>query len=276
MLVTKYVCMPRKGEQMKLFSPFISSIKFPSPHPTISVYLVTYISDGLKVKGFMAVPNSHRPLPAILYLRGGIKNVGMVRLARIIQFASHGFVVFAPFYRGNKGGEGREDFAGDDVADSINAYKLLQNFPQVDASKIHLFGFSRGGVMALLTATKVQSPCSIVTWGGVSDMVLTYDERIDLRRMMKRVIGGTPKKVPEEYERRTALNHVGKINCPTLIVHGRHDQQVSVSHALRLQEALKKKGKKVTSWIFEEYGHHIPIEEKRIITKAVTDWMKEQ
>lgn len=30
---------------------------------------------------------------------------------------------------------------------------------------------------------------SIVTWGGVSDMFLTYEERKDLRRMIKRVIG---------------------------------------------------------------------------------------
>ena len=32
----------------------------------------------------------------------------------------------------------------------------------------------------------------MILWSGVSDLAQTYEERIDLRRMMKRVIGGTP------------------------------------------------------------------------------------
>jgi dipeptidyl aminopeptidase/acylaminoacyl peptidase len=240
------------------------------------VFIVTYRSDGLKVKGFLAIPKSEERLPSIVYLRGGIKNVGMVRLARVIEFASQGFIVFAPFYRGNKGGEGREDFAGDDVNDAINAFNLLKLCPNVDPTAIHLFGFSRGGVMALLTAMKVDKPASVVTWGGVSDMILTYEERVDLRRMMKRVIGGTPRKVPKEYEKRTAIDKAGLIPCPILIVHGLHDKQVSVEHAYRLEKALLQEKKSFDCWIFKEYGHHIPIEEKRKITKNVMNWMKTQ
>lgn len=48
--------------------------------------------------------------------------------------------------------------------------------------------------MALLTAIQFPETASVVTWGGVTDMFLTYVERKDLRRMMKRVIGGSPKK----------------------------------------------------------------------------------
>ena len=51
--------------------------------------------------------------------------------------------------------------------------------------------------MALWTAIECPTAASMVTWGGVSDMVLTYEERVDMRRMMKRVIGGTPTKYPE-------------------------------------------------------------------------------
>ena len=49
--------------------------------------------------------------------------------------------------------------------------------------------------MGLLTAIEMgHQAASLVSWGGVSDMVLTYEERKDMRRMMKRVIGGTPKR----------------------------------------------------------------------------------
>jgi dipeptidyl aminopeptidase/acylaminoacyl peptidase len=277
MLVINYVCMPMKGEVMKKFSSIIQHIqKYPSPHQKIDVFVITYCSEGLNVKGFMAIPKGERNLPGIVYLRGGIKNIGMVRISRVIEFASQGFVVIAPFYRGNKGGEGREDFAGDDVADAINAFTILKECPNVDPTAIHLFGFSRGGVMALLTAMEVERPASVVTWGGVSDMVLTYEERVDLRRMMKRVIGGTPNKLPKEYERRTAIHQASRISCPVLIVHGVHDKQVSVEHAYRLQKALQRENNNYESWIYEEYGHHIPLEEKREITKSVTKWMKNQ
>ena len=70
----------------------------------------------------------------------------------IVQFAAEGFIVFAPFYRGNQGGEGDEDFAGDDRYDAISGFTLLANHPRVKKESIHIFGFSRGGIMALWTA----------------------------------------------------------------------------------------------------------------------------
>ena len=77
--------------------------KFPSPHPGIELSIVTYDVNGLHVKGLLAEPKDGEAYDGFLYLRGGIKNVGMVRPGRIVQFASEGFIVFAPFYRGNEG-----------------------------------------------------------------------------------------------------------------------------------------------------------------------------
>src|SRR3954463_3162197 len=126
--------------------------KFPSPHPEIELSLITYRSNGLKVKGLLAEPKGDELYDGFLYLRGGIKNVGKVRPARIVQFAAEGFIVFAPFYRGNQGGEGDEDFAGEDRYDAISGFTLLANYPRVKKENIHIFGFSRGGIMALWTA----------------------------------------------------------------------------------------------------------------------------
>ncbi|HZG74147.1 MAG TPA: hypothetical protein VEY51_21645, partial [Chondromyces sp.] len=102
---------------------------FPSPNPKVKLYMVTYLSGGLKVKGLLAEPVDEGVYDGFLYLRGGIKNVGMVRPARIAQFASEGFIVFAPFYRGNRGGEGNEDFAGEDREDAFSAFELLRRHP---------------------------------------------------------------------------------------------------------------------------------------------------
>jgi dipeptidyl aminopeptidase/acylaminoacyl peptidase len=250
----------------------ISTQRFPSPNPNVELTLITYYSDGLRVKGLLAQPKHEKTSDAFLYLRGGIKGVGMVRPARIAQFASEGFMVFAPFYRGNQGGEGNEDFGGNDRDDAYAAFTLLKSLSTV--KNIHVFGFSRGGVMALWTAIHFPETASVVTWGGVSDMSLTYLERNDLRRMMKRVIGGTPQKYPERYEERTPLYQLEQITAPVLIIHGVKDQNVSVGHAYLLENRLKALHKSVESWYFNEYTHYFPPHVNRRVVTDLARWMK--
>jgi dipeptidyl aminopeptidase/acylaminoacyl peptidase len=246
--------------------------RFPSPNPNIELKVITYLSNGLRVKGMLAEPIGEGEYDGFLYLRGGIKNVGKVRPARIAQFAAEGFVVFAPYYRGNQGGEGNEDFAGDDREDAFSAFLLLKSMPRV--REIHIFGFSRGGVMALLTGIEFPETASIVSWGGVSDMSLTYLERKDLRRMMKRVIGGTPQKFPERYQDRTPLYQIEKIKAPVLIIHGAKDGNVSVEHAYRLERRLELLEKPVEAWYFNEFTHYFPPAVNRKVVNDLTKWMK--
>lgn len=248
----------------------------PSPNPHIRLELVTYYSDGLKVKGLLGEPEAAGTYDGFLYLRGGIKNVGKVRIGRIIQFASEGFVVMAPYYRGNQGGEGNEDFAGADRYDAIHALTLLKEHPKVSKERIHVFGFSRGGVMALIAGCMDADVRSVVTWGGVSDMSLTYEEREDLRRMMKRVIGGTPSKYPDRYKWRTPLYDLETLKAPILIIHGVLDQNVSVEHAYMLEQRLHDLGKKAETMYFKEYTHYFPPAVNRNVVRELTAWMKKQ
>lgn len=248
--------------------------RFPSPNPNVELRVVTYLSNGLRVKGMLAEPIGEGEFDGFLYLRGGIKNVGKVRPSRIAQFAAEGFIVFAPYYRGNQGGEGNEDFAGDDREDAFSAFLLLQSLSRVRA--VHVFGFSRGGVMALLTGIQFPEAVSVVTWGGVSDMTLTYMERKDLRRMMKRVIGGTPEKFPERYQDRTPLYELEKLTAPVLIIHGVNDHNVSVEHAYRLERRLKSLDKTVACWYFDDFTHYFPPAVNRKVVEDLTRWMKNQ
>lgn len=117
---------------------------YPSPNPTIRLTEITYMSQGLRVKGLLAEPKASGTYDGFLYLRGGMQNIGMVRPARVAQFAAQGFIVFAPYYRGNRGGEGRDEFAGRDRFDAIYGVDVLKQFCN---DNIHVFGFSRGGIM---------------------------------------------------------------------------------------------------------------------------------
>ncbi|MBO0602980.1 S9 family peptidase [Sporosarcina sp. E16_3] len=249
---------------------------YPSPNPHVTLEEITYLSDGLKVKGLMAEPITEGNYEGIIYLRGGMQHIGMVRPARIAQFASQGFVVFAPYYRGNRGGEGRDEFAGADRQDAVNAVDVLKQNRKTNVEKIHLFAFSRGGIMALWTAILREDITSVVTWSGVSDIVFTYHERKDMRRMMKRVIGGTPNNMPDEYRNRTALFRVDEIDAPVLIIHGMIDENVSFQQAVLLENALREHKKVYETWYFPAYTHFIPPVMNAQLVRDLCGWMRRQ
>lgn len=259
---------------MYMNSQIVSWVPFPSPNPNVSLFLITYLSDGLKVKGFLAEPKKEGVFDGLLYLRGGLKNKGKVRPARICQFAQDGLIVFAPFYRGNQGGEGDEDYGGMDRLDAFSGFDLLKEHHRVNGKRVHIFGFSRGGLMALWTAINRPDATSVVTWGGVSDLFLTYEERKDLRRMMKRVIGGTPYTKPELYRQRTPLFKIGKLRPPLLIIHGKRDRNVSFEHAVKLEGQAKHYGKRVDTWYYDEFTHYFPPAENRKTVEQLVRWMK--
>ena len=56
---------------------------YPSPNPNIRLDEITYWSQGLRVKGLLARPIKAGNYEALLYLRGGLQSIGMVRPARI-------------------------------------------------------------------------------------------------------------------------------------------------------------------------------------------------
>jgi len=247
---------------------------YPSPNPNVKLAEITYWSEGLKVKGLLATPIQNPKSEGILYLRGGIQNVGMVRPARITQLAANGFVVFAPYYRGVRGGEGKDMFAGEDRFDAVNAVEVLKRF--CDSERIHLFAFSRGGLMALWTGIIRNDITSIVTWGGVSNIEYTYEERVDMRRMMKRVFGGSPMTNPAAYEERTPLDRIKEINASVLIIHGMKDDNVSFKHAELLEERLKELNKRVETWYYPEFTHYFPGVANRNVLRGACQWMKLQ
>lgn len=244
----------------------------PDPGDGLYAEKLTYVSQGLKVKGLLCAPKDG-PRPGLIYCRGGIRSVGMVRTARIATLAARGYAVFAPFYRGNDGGEGREDFCGEDRHDLYNGIRVLRTTGITNPDEVPLIGFSRGAMMALLAAKECEGVGPVVVWGGVSDLRLTYEERVDLRRMLKRVVGH-PKKAAEAYDSRSPVCWAEQIRSPVLVVHGSADEHVGVEHAHRLIHALQEAGKPVTANIYQDRQHVFPREEDARVLDAIFAWIR--
>lgn len=243
-----------------------------SPDPQLSVEEVTYISGKLQVKGYLAVPAGDGPFPGLVYCRGGIGAFGMVRMRHVAALAGRGYAVFAPFYRGAPSGAGIDGFGGEDRHDVYYALPLMRSLREVKRDPVALVGFSRGAIMALLAARDCADAGPVAVWSGVSDLLLTYEERVDMRRMLKRVVGH-PRKDTTAYVERSPLAWAGRIRRPVLILHGTADSNVGVAHAHGLAKALEAAGVPHRLQLFAGTGHLFPDAEESAAVAMIDAWV---
>lgn len=199
---------------------------------------ITYLSDGLKVKGYAAYPkNISVKYPCVIWCRGGIGNRGAIDTftARGIfgQLASWGYCVLASQYRGNAGSEGRDEVGGSDVNDILNLIPLADELPQADSSVWAIEGWSRGGMMALLTLQRNNNFKCAVLVGAISNVRDYADNNPDLKSCYENLIG--VEQLEHHLQKRSAINFVNELpKIPYLIIHGAEDETVSVSQSLKL------------------------------------------
>lgn len=214
---------------------------------------ITYISDGLKVKGYISYPiDKLKKYPCVIWNRGGIENRGVIDsfTARGMfgQIASWGYVVFSSQYRGNDGGEGKDEFGGDDVNDVLNLIPLADEIDNADKSKWGIEGWSRGGMMTYLALTKTDNPnypsagfkCAIVS-GGIANLRCSSDESPFMRRLYEVTMGRYQgEEFYQKCESRSIVKFADKLSkeTPILIVHGTADVRVLPHDSIDLSYKL--------------------------------------
>lgn len=142
-----------------------------------SQYIVSYDSDGLKQYALLTVPTGQAPdagWPAIVFNHGYIPPDQYRTTERYVAyvdgFASNGYIVLKPDYRGHGDSEGRATGGYGSPAytiDVLNALSSLKKRSDVDSSNIGMWGHSMGGWItqrAMVTNTDISAG---VIWGGV-------------------------------------------------------------------------------------------------------------
>ncbi|MCQ4085303.1 S9 family peptidase [Saccharibacillus sp. JS10] len=217
-------------------------------------------------------PTAKSNYPVLVYCRGGIGKVGRVRVDWLAEFASFGRIVIAPCYRGGESGVGYDRFGGADLEDSRIAMQIAQAIPQADSKQIAVLGFSRGSINGTDAAIS-EKATHLVLWGGLSDLGQTYEERIDLRKMLKRVMEGSVYKIPEKYQERSPIYMAKDIECPVLVMHGTQDVQVKYEHAARMYAELQRLGKPGELFTLEDLGHHMPQKVRMKVLGDMFEWL---
>jgi len=243
---------------------------------SIEIYEITYLSDGLKVKGLLVKPKEEGEYPCIIYNRGGNRDFGALNkkigVWLLGKLAKEGYVIIASQYRGNGGGEGQEEFGGKEVNDVLVLTEVLKEIEGADTDRIGMYGWSRGGMMTYIALTKTDKIKAAVVGGANSDLTI-----IDRPNMAKRVyaelIPNYEQNKEVELKKRSAIYWADQFpkNVPILLLHGNADWRVKSTNSLKLALEFEKYRIPYRLKIFEGADHGIT-EFRTEVDQEILDW----
>jgi dipeptidyl aminopeptidase/acylaminoacyl peptidase len=245
---------------------------------SIDIYLITYLSDGLKINGLLVKPKKKGKYPCIIYNRGGNRDFGSLKIAHgaitLGEIAKEGYVVIASQYRGNAGSEGKEEFGGNDINDVTILPKVLREIEGADTSKIGMYGWSRGGMMTFMALTKMKSVKAVVVGGALSNCISSIKDRPEMETtVLAELIPNYVANKEVELERRSPIKWANKLptDVPILMLHGNSDWRVKPEQSLNLALEFEKNRIPYRCIIFEGGDHEI-LEHKEEVTDHVIKW----
>ncbi len=243
-----------------------------------TVRSITYASDGLKVRGYLATPKSPGPHPAVIFNRGGNREFGAFddegAVHVLATLASWGYVAIASQYRGNDGGGGQEEFGGADVDDVLNLIPVLEHLPEVDAGRIGMIGWSRGGMMTYLALARTDRIRAAVIGGGIADVGALIRDRPEMEQELRELVPDFEVDRETQLVARSAIRWPEKLNVgtPLLLLHGTSDWRVAPEQSLDMAAALLAK-KRAFRLILYEGGDHMLTEYRPEVEKVERAWL---
>ncbi|MBK9731018.1 MAG: prolyl oligopeptidase family serine peptidase [Chitinophagaceae bacterium] len=245
---------------------------------SIDFFSITYLSDGLKVKGYLAVPKKAGKYPAIIYNRGGNREFGALTDGQLIRFlaltAGWGYVCIASQYRGNGGSEGKEEFGGKDVNDILNLIPCLSAIDKADTSRIGMWGWSRGGMMTYLALTKTNKIKAAIVGSGMADGFIQTKKRPEMDSVFMELAPGYLQNKDSVLKTRSAVYWADRIcmTTPLLLLTGSADWRVSPEEQLEMVNKLYEI-KHPLRFEFFEGGQHSLIEHFDEVNQAVKNFL---
>lgn len=253
----------------KLSDSIVNILKDKFPDTAATIYnlnysRITYLSDGLKVTGYVVEPIKDGKYPCIISNRGGNRDFGEWNPLSVALLAgrmsSWDYVVILSQYRGNGGGEGKEEFGGNDINDVLNLVPVLAQIPSADTSRIGMEGTSRGGMMTYLALKESCVFKAAVVTGGLANAFNNIASRPDMEKnVYSQLIPNYSTNKEAGLKERSAVFWADQLckETPLLIMHGSADWRVLPSEALELVNKLYESKHPTRFILFEGADHGI-------------------
>jgi len=241
---------PAQFPAVKLVVP--QQVVFPSP-------------DGLEIHGQLFLPNNMKPgekRPGLLFFHGGSMRQMLLGWHYMYYYsnaygmnqylASRGYVVLSVNYRSGIGygrafreAPGRAGRGASEYQDVVAAGKYLKSRPEVDASRVGLWGGSYGGYLtALGLARNSDMFAAGVDFHGVHDWPTdNWDGKNISPELTKLAHNSSP------------VSSVDQWKSPVLFIHGDDDRNVYFAQTVDLVARLRERGVHVEQLIFPDEIH---------------------
>jgi len=267
-----------------------------SPGSNYNQYIVSYLSDGLKIYALLTVPIGEVPTngwpasnasqsdagwPVIIFNHGYIPPTQYQTTERYVAYvdalAKSGYIVFKPDYRGNGNSEGQPEGAYYSPAyaiDVLHAVSSIKKFPAADPNRIGMWGHSMGGNITLRDlVVKPQDIKAAVIWGGVvgsyNDLINNWQRRVSYQPPPQELrlrnngrqnlisLYGTPENNPNFWQSIDPTYFLADINTPIQLHTGGNDEEVPIMFSQSLFDKLQAAGKIVEYFNYPGGDHNI-------------------
>ena len=245
---------------------------------SVNFFKIVYLSDGLKVKGLLAVPKKEGQYPCLVFNRGGNREFGVINDVQMVRLlggpASWGYITIASQYRGNAGGEGQEEFGGKDVDDVLNLLPAFDQLTGADTTRIGIFGWSRGGMETYLALAKTCRFKAGVIASGMADAFTTIRKRPQLLNQYEQLAPGYSQNKDSVLKTRSAVYWADKLcaTTPLLLLTGSADWRVSPDEQLEMVHKLYEIKHPMRFELFEG-GQHSLAEHYEEVNHAIRTFL---
>jgi dipeptidyl-peptidase-4 len=221
--------------------------------------------DGTKLYGDLIMPaetGSAGRIPLIVYIYGGpaaqtVRNQWFGHDLFHEILAQNGFAVFTVDNRGTPGRDRkfqtaiRHEYGEVELKDQLSALdQLFAEYPQLDRTRVGIWGWSNGGSMTLYSLTHsdaFKAGASVAPVTDWRDYDSIYTERYQ----------GLPKDNGKGYQDLHLSSVADKLHGSLLLAHGTSDDNVHFQNSVQMVEALLKAGKQFQFMIYPNKTHGI-------------------
>jgi dienelactone hydrolase len=248
----------RKAGLIKNSAPWIDPARM---QPMTPIKFKT--RDGHRLDAYLTLPagaTKQHPPPLVVLPHDGPRMRNTWGYDRQVQFfASRGYAVLQPNYRGSPGYgwmfPREDDWAFGKMRDDVtDATKALIASGLVDGRRVAILGSGFGGFLAAFSVASEPTlyRCATVISGVYDWAEVIRDNRSNMSysaasynassyySVLYRL--GDPNKEPEKFDALSVLQHAGQIRVPLFLAYGEFESGVLIAQAKSLESAVKKNG----------------------------------
>jgi len=239
--------------------------------------------EGIAIVGQLYLPSNKTQYPAVCVCHGipagsppDPRDGGYPLLAE--KICHEGFAVLIFNFRGTGYSGGNLDILGW-TCDLQAAIDYLWSLSDIDKSYLSLFGFSAGAAVSVYVASRDERvscvaacacPAEFTLFTEINEPQSTINHFRSIGAIKDTDFPPSAEEWLDGFGLVSPINHIAGIAPrPLLLVHGRQDETVDISHANRLYEIAKEPKQLV---IIDGAGHRLRQDDRAIV--AVLDWLK--